>query len=74
MELVVRGDGTSLRRQSHHAPDYLHSLPSGLGRDTPLPPPYPLRLIAAIVVSASTGQVTLFRNGIALPLEKPFDG
>ena len=74
---VVRGDGVLLSAGSLvHAPDYLHSLPSGFGSRHAAAAAISVAAdCLAIVVSASTGQVTLFRNGIALPLmEKPFDG
>ncbi len=74
---VVRGDGVLLSAGSLiQAPDYLHSLPSGFGSRHAAAAAISVAADSlAIVVSASTGQVTLFRNGIALPLmEKPFDG
>ena len=74
---VIRGDGVLLSAGSLiHAPDYLHSLPSGFGSRHAAAAAISVATdCLAIVVSASTGQVTLFRNGIALPLmEKPFDG
>ena len=74
---VVRGDGVLLSAGSLiHAPDYLHSLPSGFGSRHAAAAAISVATdCLAIVVSASTGQVTLFRNGIALPLmEKLFDG
>ena len=74
---VVRGDGVLLSAGSLvHAPDYLHSLPSGFGSRHAAAAAISVAAdCLAIVVSASTGQVTLFRTGIALPLmEKPFDG
>jgi len=74
---VVRGDGVLISAGSLiHAPDYLHSLPSGFGSRHAAAAAISVAAdCLAIVVSASTGQVTLFRNGIALPLmEKPFDG
>ena len=74
---VVRGDGVLLSAGSLvHAPDFLHSLPSGFGSRHAAAAAISVAAdCLAIVVSASTGQVTLFRNGIALPLmEKPFDG
>ena len=74
---VVRGDGVLLSAGSLvHAPDYLYSLPSGFGSRHAAAAAISVAAdCLAIVVSASTGQVTLFRNGIALPLmEKPFDG
>lgn len=74
---VIRGDGVLISAGSLiHAPDYLHSLPSGFGSRHAAAAAISVAAdCLAIVVSASTGQVTLFRNGIALPLmEKPFDG
>ena len=74
---VVRGDGVLISAGSLiHAPDYDHSLPSGFGARHAAGAAISVATeCLAIVVSSSTGQVTIFRNGIGLPLmEKPFDG
>ncbi len=74
---VIRGDGVLMSAGSLiHAPDYLHALPSGFGpRHAAAAAISVAAECLSIVVSSSTGQVTVFRNGIALPLmEKPFDG
>jgi len=74
---VVRGDGVLVSAGSLiHAPDHYHSLPSGFGsRHAAAAAISVATECLAIVVSSSTGQVTVFRNGIGLPLmEKPFDG
>lgn len=52
-----------------HVPDYTHELPSGLGsRHAAAAAISQVTECLAIVVSASTGQVTLFRRGEILPL------
>lgn len=74
---VVRGDGVLISAGSLiHAPDYYHSLPSGFGARHAAGAAISVAAeCLAIVVSSSTGQVTVFRNGIGLPLmEKLFDG
>lgn len=74
---VVRGDGVLISAGSLiHAPDHYHSLPSGFGsRHAAAAAISVATECLAIVVSSSTGQVTVFRNGIGLPLmEKPIDG
>jgi len=74
---VIRGDGVLMSAGTLiHAPDYLHMLPSGFGSRHAAASAISVATdCLAIVVSASTGQVTIFRNGIALPLmEKSFDG
>ncbi len=74
---VIRGDGVLISAGSLiHAPDYLHSLPSGFGSRHAAGAAISVAAeCLSIVVSSSTGQVTVFRNGIALPLmDKPFDG
>lgn len=74
---VVRGDGVLVSAGSLiHAPDYYHSLPSGFGARHAAGAAISVAAeCLAIVISSSNGQVTVFRNGIGLPLmEKPFDG
>ncbi len=74
---VIRGDGVLMSAGTLiHAPDYLHMLPSGFGsRHAAASAVSVATECLAIVVSASSGQVTIFRKGIALPLlEKSFDG
>ena len=74
---VIRGDGVLISAGTLiHAPEYLHMLPSGFGsRHAAAAAVSVATECLAIVVSASSGQVTIFRNGIALPLmEKSFDG
>ncbi|MBT6768860.1 MAG: hypothetical protein HOA81_07705, partial [Opitutales bacterium] len=73
---VVRGDGVLVSAGSLiHAPDYYHSLPSGFGARHAAGAAISVATeCLAIAVSSSTGQVTVFRNGIGLPLmEKPMD-
>jgi diadenylate cyclase len=67
---VIRGDGVLVSAGSLiHAPDYAHQLPSGLGSRHAAACAISLAAdCLAIVVSASTGQVTLFRRGQWLPL------
>jgi DNA integrity scanning protein DisA with diadenylate cyclase activity/mannitol/fructose-specific phosphotransferase system IIA component (Ntr-type) len=67
---VIRGDGVLESAGSLiHAPDYAHQLPSGLGSRHAAACAISLAAdCLAIVVSASTGQVTLFRRGQWLPL------
>jgi len=67
---VIRGDGALESAGSLiHAPDYAHQLPSGLGSRHAAACAISLAAeCLAIVVSASTGQVTLFRRGQWLPL------
>ncbi|MEM9161367.1 MAG: diadenylate cyclase, partial [Verrucomicrobiota bacterium] len=72
---IIRGDGVLCSAGSLiHAPDYYHSLPSGLGSRHAAGAAISVATnCLSIVVSSSTGQVTVFRNGIALPLmEKTF--
>tara|TARA_B110000037_G_scaffold193448_1_gene228366 strand:- start:22 stop:1383 length:1362 start_codon:yes stop_codon:yes gene_type:complete len=74
---VIRGDGVLMSAGSLiHAPDYYHTLPSGLGSRHAAAMAVSLATeCVAIVISSSTGQVTIFRNGTSLPLmEKPFTG
>ncbi|HVU37289.1 MAG TPA: diadenylate cyclase [Opitutales bacterium] len=67
---VIRNDGVLVSAGSLiHAPDYAHQLPSGLGARHAAACAISLAAdCLAIVVSASTGQVTLFRRGQFLPL------
>jgi DNA integrity scanning protein DisA with diadenylate cyclase activity len=67
---IIRGDGMLESAGSLiHAPDYAHQLPSGLGSRHAAACAISLAAdCLAIVVSASTGQVTLFRRGQWLPL------
>jgi diadenylate cyclase len=67
---VIRDDGVLESAGSLiHAPDYAHQLPSGLGSRHAAACAISLAAdCLAIVVSASTGQVTLFRRGQWLPL------
>jgi DNA integrity scanning protein DisA with diadenylate cyclase activity/mannitol/fructose-specific phosphotransferase system IIA component (Ntr-type) len=67
---VIRGDGVLESAGSLiHAPDYAHELPSGLGSRHAAACAISLAAdCLAIVVSASTGQVTLFRRGQWLPV------
>jgi len=74
---IISGDGVLLSAGSLiHAPDYYHALPSGLGSRHAAGAAISLAAdCLAIVVSSSSGQVTVFRNGVSLPLmEKAFDG
>jgi DNA integrity scanning protein DisA with diadenylate cyclase activity/mannitol/fructose-specific phosphotransferase system IIA component (Ntr-type) len=67
---IIRNDGVLVSAGSLiHAPDYAHQLPSGLGSRHAAACAISLAAdCLAIVVSASTGQVTLFRRGQFLPL------
>lgn len=67
---LIRGDGVLETAGSMvHAPDYNHQLPSGLGTRHAAAAAISIATdCIAIVVSASTGQVTLFRRGQMLPL------
>lgn len=67
---IIRGDGVVVSSGSLvHAPDYYHSLPSGLGSRHAAASAISLATeCISIVVSASTGQVTLFRSGVMVPL------
>jgi len=74
---IIRGDGVVISAGSLiHAPDYYHSLPSGLGARHAAAASISLATdCISIVISSSTGQVTLFRRGVRLPLiEKPSSG
>ncbi|HUL54662.1 MAG TPA: PTS sugar transporter subunit IIA [Opitutaceae bacterium] len=67
---VIRGDGVVESAGSLiQAADYDHSLPSGLGsRHAAAAAISVATQCIAIVISSSTGQVTLFRRGVMLPL------
>lgn len=68
---VIQGDGVIESAGSLiHAPaEYYHSLPSGLGARHSAAAAISLAAdCVSIVVSASTGQVTLFRRGVMLPV------
>lgn len=74
---IVRGDGVIVSAGSLiHVPDYEHKLPSGLGSRHAAA--FAISLATqciSIVISSSSGQVTLFRNGVMLPLiEKGISG
>ena len=74
---VVRGDGVLVSAGSLiHTPEVEHKLPSGLGaRHAAAAAISQSADCLAIVISSSTGQVTVFRSGIALPLvDKAFGG
>jgi DNA integrity scanning protein DisA with diadenylate cyclase activity len=67
---VIRGDGVVVSAGSLiQATDNDHSLPSGLGsRHAAAAAVSVATQCISIVVSSSTGQVTLFRRGVMLPL------
>jgi DNA integrity scanning protein DisA with diadenylate cyclase activity len=67
---IIRGDGVLVSAGSLiHAPDYNHDLPSGLGSRHAAAASITQAVdCLCIVVSGSTGQVTLFRRGEMLPL------
>ncbi len=67
---VIRGDGVVISAGSLiQATDSDHTLPSGLGSRHAAGAAVSVATQAiAIVVSSSTGQVTLFRRGVMLPL------
>ena len=67
---VIRGDGVVVSAGSLiQATDIEHTLPSGLGSRHAAGAAVSVATQAiAIVVSSSTGQVTLFRRGVMLPL------
>jgi diadenylate cyclase len=67
---VIRGDGVVISAGTLiQANDTEHSLPSGLGsRHAAAAAISMATQCIAVVVSASTGQVTLFRRGVMLPL------
>lgn len=70
---VLRGDGVLVTAGSLiHAPEYHHSLPSGLGSRHAAAAAISLASqCISIVVSASSGQVTVFRRGVLLPILEP---
>ncbi len=67
---IIRGNGVVVSSGSLvHAPDYYHSLPGGLGARHAAASAISLATqCISVVVSSSTGQVTLFRNGVMVPL------
>ncbi|MCH8475437.1 MAG: PTS sugar transporter subunit IIA [Opitutales bacterium] len=67
---IIQGDGVAVSAGALiHAPDYYHNLPSGLGSRHAAASAVSMAAdCIAIVVSSSTGQVTLFRAGSMLPL------
>jgi diadenylate cyclase len=67
---IIRGDGVLVSAGSLlHAPDYSHELPGGLGSRHAAAAAITQAVdCLCIVVSGSTGQVTLFRKGEMLPL------
>jgi len=67
---IIRGDGVVISAGSLiQAADYDHVLPSGLGsRHAAAMAVSVATQCISIVVSSSTGQVTLFRRGVMLPL------
>jgi diadenylate cyclase len=67
---LIRGDGVVISAGSLiQAADYEHALPSGLGsRHAAALAVSVAAQCIAVVVSSSTGQVTLFRRGVMLPL------
>ncbi len=67
---IIRGDGVVVSAGSLiQATDVEHNLPSGLGsRHAAAAAISMVTRCIAIVVSSSTGQVTLFRRGVMLPL------
>jgi DNA integrity scanning protein DisA with diadenylate cyclase activity/mannitol/fructose-specific phosphotransferase system IIA component (Ntr-type) len=67
---IIRGDGVLVSAGSLiHAPNYWHNLPSGLGsRHAAAASISQAADCLCVVVSGSTGQVTLFRRGEMLPL------
>lgn len=67
---IIRGDGVLISAGSLiHAPDYTHNLPSGLGSRHAAAASITQAVdCLCVVVSGSTGQVTLFRRGEMLPL------
>jgi diadenylate cyclase len=74
---IIRGDGVVESAGSLiQAADYDHALPSGLGsRHAAAAAISVATQCISIVISSSTGQVTLFRRGVMLPLtEKRMGG
>lgn len=67
---IIRGDGVLISAGSLiHTPEYTHNLPSGLGSRHAAAASITQAVdCLCIVVSGSTGQVTLFRKGEMLPL------
>lgn len=67
---VIRGDGVLISAGTLiHAPDYSHKLPGGLGSRHAAAASITQAVdCLCVVVSGSTGQVTLFRRGEMLPL------
>lgn len=67
---IIRGDGVLISAGSLiHAPDYTHNLPSGLGSRHAAAAAITQAVdCLCVVVSGSSGQVTLFRRGEMLPL------
>jgi diadenylate cyclase len=67
---IIRGDGVVVSAGSLlQAADYEHSLPSGLGsRHAAAAAISAAAKCISITVSSSTGQVSLFRHGVMLPL------
>lgn len=67
---IIRGDGVVETAGSLlQASDFTHSLPSGLGSRHAAAAAISVACdCIAIVVSSSTGQVTLFRRGVMMPL------
>ncbi len=67
---IIRGDGVLVSAGSLlHAPDYSHELPGGLGSRHAAAAAITQAVdCLCVVVSGSTGQVTLFRKGKMLPL------
>lgn len=67
---IIRGDGVLISAGSLiHTPEYTHNLPSGLGSRHAAAASITQAVdCLCIVVSGSTGQVTLFRRGEMLPL------
>ncbi|MEM7790184.1 MAG: diadenylate cyclase [Verrucomicrobiota bacterium] len=67
---IIRGDGVLVSAGSLiHAPDYDHNLPSGLGSRHAAAASITQAVdCLCVVVSGSSGQVTLFRKGEMLPL------
>jgi DNA integrity scanning protein DisA with diadenylate cyclase activity len=67
---VIRGDGVVESAGSLiQAADYDHALPGGLGsRHAAAAAISVATQCISVVISSSTGQVTLFRRGVMLPL------
>lgn len=67
---IIRGDGVLVSAGSLiHTPEYNHDLPSGLGSRHAAAASITQAVdCLCIVVSGSTGQVTLFRHGKMIPL------